>query len=169
MNSVSVILTTLMLGSAGCDAAPTPKPNHADAPFQIPYGAPQSEVARRLGLPGTAAPTVGGCRYWRPAGLPAGLRLMIDDGRVVRSDVDSGSARTPEGAGIGSTEAEVGSRYPGLVTQPHQYRSADGWHYLIARSPADSTLRFVFETDGHRVTTFRAGIEPFVEYVEGCG
>jgi len=162
-------LTVLLVCTMACRAAPTAKPVQADAPLQIPYGAPQAEVARQLGLPGEAAPTVGGCRYWQPAGLPTGLRLMIADGKVVRGDIDSGTVRTPEGAGIGSTEAEVGKLYPGLVSQPHKYRSAEGWHYLIARAPADSALRYVFETDGHAVTTYRAGIEPFVEYVEGCG
>ncbi len=138
---------------------------------RLQFGLTQSESARRLDLPGVAAPTVGGCRYWVPAGLPAGVRLMVEDGRVVRADVDSGTIKTTEGAGIGSSEAQVGQLYKGMVSQPHKYRSADGWHYLIYRpeSAADSGSRIVFETDGQTVRSFRAGIEPAVEYVEGCG
>jgi hypothetical protein len=30
-------------------------------------------------------------------------------------------------------------------------------------------FRIVFETDGQRVTRFRAGRLPAVQYVEGCG
>lgn len=160
-----------LAGILACQGAPAATPANTEALPAIPFGAPQAEVARQFGLPAEAAPTVGGCRYWRPLGLMAGVRLMIDDGRVVRVDVDSGPVRTPEGAGLGSTEGEVGRLYPSLQVQPHKYRSDEGWHYLVARPapPADSMLRFVFETDGRAVRSYRAGIEPFVEFVEGCG
>jgi hypothetical protein len=51
--------------------------------------------------------------------------------------------------------------------EPHKY--TDG-PYLV-QPPAAATgsaYRIVFETDGRRVTRYRAGMRPQVEYVEGC-
>jgi len=39
-----------------------------------------------------------GCAYARATGMPAGLRFMIQDGRVVRADVDFAGIRTASGA-----------------------------------------------------------------------
>jgi hypothetical protein len=54
-----------------------------------------------------------------------------------------------------------------VAVSPHKYT---GGHYLTVTptAPGDSAYRMVFETDGRRVTQFRAGVRPAVEYVEGC-
>jgi hypothetical protein len=39
----------------------------------------------------------------------------------------------------------------------------------VVATPSDTALRLVFETEGARVTRFRVGRRPAVEYVEGCG
>lgn len=109
------------------------------------------------------------CSYlsWRDG--PPGVLIMAEGGHVVRIDVRNPAIATPEGIKIGSTEAEVQQRYSGRVeVQPHKY--SDG-HYLVItpREPADSNLRIVFETDGKKVETFRGGLVPQVQYVEGCG
>jgi hypothetical protein len=100
--------------------------------------------------------------------LPPGVRVMLEDARVVRVEVDSGSVPTPEGARIGDTEARIQQLYSGRVqVQPHKY--TDG-HYLVVRPAAasDTTHLLLFETDGRVVTRFRGGQRPQVEYVEGC-
>lgn len=109
------------------------------------------------------------CHYTVPAGAPSGLRFMAESGRVVRVDVDSAGPATDRGARVGMTEADIRGLYPdGLRTMLHKYDTAG--HYLVFTPPgADSGFRIVFETDGHRVTTWRAGVEPAVEYVERCG
>ena len=109
------------------------------------------------------------CHYTVPAGAPPGLRFMAESGRVVRVDVDSAGLATDRGARVGMAEAEIRRLYPeGLRTMPHKYDTAG--HYLVFTPPgADSGFRIVFETDGQRVTTWRAGAEPAVEYVERCG
>ena len=43
--------------------------------------------------------------------------------------------------------------------------SGDGFHVTVA---GDGDFRFVFETDGSRVTRYHLGITPAVEWVEGC-
>lgn len=110
----------------------------------------------------------GGCAILPWPGGPAGVRMMAEAGRIVRVDVDSNTIATAEGARVGDTEERIQSLYPGRVTvTPHKY--TDG-HYLTVTpaSPADSAFRIVFETLRGRVTTFRAGRRPQVEYIEGC-
>ena len=110
----------------------------------------------------------GGCAILSWPGGPAGVRMMAEAGRIVRVDVDSSTIATAEGARVGDTEERIQSLYPGRVTvTPHKY--TDG-HYLTVTpaSPADSAFRIVFETLRGRVTTFRAGRRPQVEYIEGC-
>ncbi len=98
---------------------------------------------------------------------PPGADLR-SQGRIARVDVYRRGYETVAGVGIGSTEAEVKRAYePFVRVTPHAY--TDG-HYLIASSPQPSLsgYRIVFETDGERVTSYRAGRLPEVEYIEGC-
>jgi hypothetical protein len=94
---------------------------------------------------------------------------MIADGRVARLKVDTGSTlQTSKGIHAGDTEASVLSAYQGRVdVEPHKYTSG---HYLVVRpeQSADSTFRLIFETNGERVTTYRAGTLPEVRWIEGC-
>ena len=109
-----------------------------------------------------------GCNYATIDGLPAGVSVMVDGGKVGRVDVIRGDVATSAGARIGDTEDRVKTLYPGRVSvSPHKY--TDG-HYLTVApgAKADSAFRIVFETDGKRVLRYRGGIRPQVEYVEGC-
>lgn len=92
--------------------------------------------------------------------------FMVINGQIARVDVNDSTIRTAEGARMGDSEQRIQEIYPGRVTvQPHKY--SDG-HYLVVTSPADSGFSIIFETDGQKVTTYRAGRMPEVEYVEGC-
>ena len=107
------------------------------------------------------------CHYLKWSG-PADVRVMLEGGVVARVEVGNHDITTNEGAKIGDTEAQIQSLYPGRVTvQPHKYTKG---HYLVVKPAAasDSALRIIFETDGTRVTTYRAGKEPQVSYVESC-
>jgi hypothetical protein len=107
------------------------------------------------------------CTYVKPKNAPAGVALMVVDGNFVRVDVTSGSAKTIEGARIGSTESEINSLYKGRVaTQPAKYGNG---HTLVVTPTDKSNTRIVFETDGKKVTRFRSGQLPQVEWVESCG
>lgn len=109
------------------------------------------------------------CDHVRPPGAPSGLLIMTVDGQVARVEVNDTTVSTAAGAHVGDSEARINALYPGRVQSgPHKY--VDG-HYLVVRrgAGADSVFRLVFETDGQRVTRYRAGRVPEVEWVEGCG
>jgi hypothetical protein len=91
------------------------------------------------------------------------LLVMLLDGKVVRVDVITAGIPTAAGARVGDTEQRVRDLYPDVRTEPHKY--TDG-HYLVVES--NPGRRLVFETDGARVTRYRAGAIPQVDWVEGC-
>jgi hypothetical protein len=108
------------------------------------------------------------CDHVRSTKLPAGVKLMVQADTVVRVEIDSGTVRTVEGAGVGDSESRVLAMFRGRVTtRPHKYTGPTG-HYLVVDDPADPRHRIVFETDGARVTSYRAGNRAAVDLVEGC-
>lgn len=102
------------------------------------------------------------------AGIPDGVSVMVVQGRVARIDVDTGSVTTEDGAKIGDTEEAIRTMYGGEVqAEPHKFIA--GGHYLTVMGDSTSVGKaIVFETDGQRVTSFRAGRLPEVKWVEGC-
>ena len=93
--------------------------------------------------------------------------LLVDD-RVMRVDVVTDTIYTTQGVHVGDSEAQVTELYAGRVSsEPHKYTQG---HYLVVKPTAatDSLNRVIFETDGTRVTRYRAGLMPVVQWVEGC-
>lgn len=94
--------------------------------------------------------------------------FMVIDGVVARIDISDSAVATGKGIRVGDPESRVMEQYAGRVTvSPHKY--VEG-HYLTV-SPAtteNSGNEMVFETDGERVTTYRIGRVPEVEFIEGC-
>jgi hypothetical protein len=110
------------------------------------------------------------CAYVRPQSAPPGVSVMIARGSVTRVDVDSAGVQSDAGVAVGDSASRVSQLYAGRVTTtPHKY--VQGGQYLTVRSPSpqDSALRIVFESEGGRVTRFRSGRTPEVEWVERCG
>lgn len=126
-----------------------------------------SEAEREIGLELVAVPPVTpemeACHYVFPGGETGRYAFMVVDGRIARVDIDQRGILTGAGIGIGADESAVKAAYPEAQTLPHKY--TDG-HYLLAEQ-ADGH-GFVFETDGQRVTRYRAGRLPEVRWVEGC-
>ena len=107
--------------------------------------------------------------------MPAGTSLLVlrdsveVPALVERVDVTQPGVRTAEGAGVGDTETRVLELYRGnVLVQPHKYTGPKG-HYLVVTNARDTLHRIIFETDGQRVTRYRAGRRPAVELVEQCG
>lgn len=109
------------------------------------------------------------CRYVNPRGMK-NIGMMVSRDRIVRIDMYGGSSiRTFKGAGIGDSEARIKSLYPGKIeVSQHHYNPKGHYLTLVPKDAADRAYRIVFETDGRKVTNYRAGKLPDVEFVEGC-
>lgn len=108
------------------------------------------------------------CGYANFAKLPEGVSFMVAGDTIVRANVVGKGVHTPEGVGVGSTEAAIRAVYGNRVTvEPHPYVGPKG-HYLVVTDPSRPNLRMIFETDGIEVTSFRAGRLPEVRLIEGC-
>ncbi|MEP6779326.1 MAG: hypothetical protein ABJC26_05505 [Gemmatimonadaceae bacterium] len=108
------------------------------------------------------------CNYVQWVDGPRGVLVMVEQGNIARVDITTMDVSTDLGARVGDTESHIQSLYPGRVrVSPHKYE--DG-HYLTikAANTGDSLYRIIFETASGRVTRYRAGLMPAVEFVEGC-
>ena len=93
---------------------------------------------------------------------------MFEGGTLARIDVREAGVATAEGLEVGATAGRADSLYgASAVRRPHKYGAGE---YLIVQplAPSDTTHRLVIEVVDGKVTTFRGGRLPAVEYVEGC-
>ncbi len=108
----------------------------------------------------------GGCYYVSPSRGFKGVSFMVNDGSIARIDIDGKGYATDKGAKVGDTEARIKSLYKGMVkVSEHPY--LDSGHYLEVKFDGGN-YSIIFETDGKRVTRFRAGRSEEVGYIEGC-
>ena len=107
------------------------------------------------------------CTYLNPKGSAstAHFAFMFEGGKFVRYDVGTDSEVAPGGGRRGMTKDEIQRLYAGRVhASPHHY--VQGGQYLKVRGDGGA---IVFETDAKGVVTeWHAGIEPQVNYIEGC-
>jgi len=119
---------------------------------------------RRLGPPGAT------CFYLTPTWVktPADFAFMFEGGRFVRYDVGVAKETAPGGGKVGMGAAQIRTLYGTRASElPHKYVS--GAKILRVAAPQGTGL-LVFETDTQgRVTRWRAGTPPQVDYAEGCG
>ena len=141
---------------------------HGAGPLTIGMTAAEAGTALGATLPADAGEA--GCHQMVSDATPGGTRLMFEDGRLVRIDIELPGLPTDRAARVGMTEEDVQSLYgDSLRIMPHKYDSHG--HYLVHSPEAagpGAGYRTVFETDGARVLRYRVGQEPQVEYVEGC-
>lgn len=161
--------------------APSPEPTPAPAPAQGParydgYGdlrfgmdaeqARQAWAGELKGIPGAGE----ACYYLHPASnrVPSDFAFMIENGRFVRYDVGNDREVAPGGGRRGMSADEIRALYPGRVEESaHKY--VEGGSYLKVAADDGSNGKLVFETDAAgKVGEWHAGIEPQVDYIEGC-
>lgn len=109
------------------------------------------------------------CVYYKLQGQPKDVWFMVNNGTISRVDINNPEITTRSGAKIGDTEAKIKSLYAGQIqVTPHKY--VEKGHYLtfVPKDATDKNYRLIFETDGKRVTRYRSGKLPEVEWVEGC-
>jgi hypothetical protein len=118
------------------------------------------------------------CAYALVEGGPKGLSFMVlRDGasapwKIYRADVgQESSIATFSGIRSGATEGQVKAAYSGkggtYTVEPHPYTGPEG-HYLSYDADGKGGKLLIFETDGKKVTSFRAGEEGAVQAIEGC-
>jgi len=137
---------------------------HGVGPLRI--GMPIPDLMPHLAENTDTTGVGGGCRFVFVADAPDSIGFMVESGRLARIDVRGGPTPTIDGARIGDTERRIDELYPGLRRVPHKY--TDGNYLIVIPVATDTLHRYVFETDGERVTRYRAGLYPQVEWVEGC-
>jgi len=119
-----------------------------------------------------------GCAFAEVQGGPEELSFMVlrdkptDPWKIFRADVHEGSPiATISGIRIGATEAQVAEAYSGkggtYTVEPHPYTGPQG-HYLSYDTDGMGGKLLIFETDGKKVTSFRAGEHGAVQAIEGC-
>lgn len=103
------------------------------------------------------------CSYITFAAVPK-VRLMVEKGVITRADVEREIGNS-SGLRVGDAEAQLKEKLPALKPQPHKY--VQGGH--VFTMPGQGQSAMVIETDGSKITSIRAGLQPAVSYVEGCG
>jgi hypothetical protein len=111
------------------------------------------------------------CYFMAPkwAKTPAEFAFMIGDGKFARYSSDSAKQVAPGGGRVGMDKAAIGKLYAKIDAQPHKYTDGE---YLRIGDPAGGLAVLVFETadkgDAAKVTGWRVGVPPQVDFVEGC-
>ncbi|HZH43315.1 MAG TPA: lectin [Lysobacter sp.] len=134
------------------------------------FGDDEAAVHRAWGAPIGGSQGEGACRYLIPSVRGEEvfrLGFMLDGGRFVRVDVHAADIEAPGGGRVGMQADEIRRRYAGVQEQPHRY--VEGGRYLRIADPAGGAGVLLFEADASgRITEWRAGLPPHVDYVEGC-
>ena len=153
------------------DSRPSDEMARFDGYGNLRFG--MNEAAFRRAWPGDLAGTVdaaGGCSWLRPVWVkqPRDFGFLFEAGRFARYDVGTANEAAPGGGKVGMDGAGIHALYGDRVhASPHKYVA--GAQYLRVGSP-DGKSVLVFETDaGGKVTRWRLGVAPQIDYVEGCG
>lgn len=162
-------------GSA-TDSAPTPAPvDPAQMASFLGYGdmrlgSSADEARRAWGGDLNGSPSEPqGCHYLTPKWVAnsSEMGFMIEGDRFVRYDVGTAKEAAPGGGKVGMTAQQLQALYGALDSVPHKY--VEGGRYLSLAASGAAPTRLVFETDpAGTVSSWRVGIEPQVDYVEGC-
>lgn len=119
-----------------------------------------------------AAPAEGStCLHLAPAGqpTPAHLAFMFEDDLLVRYSSEADDIAAPGGGKRGMDEAALQALYGNaLQSSPHKY--VEGGK-VLSTAPDGGLLpsKLVFELDAAgKVSEWRVGMPPQVDYVEGC-
>jgi len=92
------------------------------------------------------------------------ITFMVENGIVTRAESWT-AIPTSIGLSVGDSLDAVKKRKPSVSIVPHQYHPSG--HYLILKTPNGKNALVMEEAEG-KITAVRGGLEPSVEYVEGC-
>ena len=155
-------------------AAATPPPGMQLARYDgygdLRFGMSADEAKKAWGGDLNGAPGAGEtCYYLSPVSspVPSHFAFMIENGKFVRYDVGNDKETAPGGGQRGMDAGRIRELYADRVEEsPHKY--VPGGRILRIKDSAGPGV-LVFETDAAgKVSEWRAGVAPQVDYVEGC-
>jgi hypothetical protein len=119
----------------------------------------------------SGAPSEGStCHYLSPKWVraPSDFAFMMEQGKFVRYDVGTDRETAPGGGKVGMRVDQLKTLYgDALQSAPHKY--VQGGQNLSVAGMDTPPSKLVFEADAAgKVTAWRVGIAPQVDYVEGC-
>ena len=133
----------------------------------VKVGMTVSEASKVLGIPLIKEQGMEPeCYYVSPKSGFKDVSFMVTGGRISRVDIGGKGYATDRGARVGDTEARIMRLYHRGRVKVSQHPYVDG-HYLRVDMKGGK-FSIIFETDGKRVTSFRAGKSDEVGYIEGC-
>ena len=155
-----MLLLSFSVGFAGSD-----KPVLSDRGYGlVAFGDKLAEAEGKIGEKAERATGAQACD-WATFKKYPGVKFMVEDGIITRADAVKPGTINALGLKIGTKLKEVQRRFKKVIIEPHKYDPSG--HYLIFRS-TDAKRALVFEEGKGKITDTRAGLEPSVEYVEGC-
>lgn len=189
MNSVQRLGIALVVLLAACQEGPPPAENGEELAQEptpewltsegwgdLRIGMTREEVVAAMGE--DANPNaVGGpdpeqCDQFRPERAPAGMLVMIEQGRLTRISVSAGAdVRTEGGIAPGDSVYAVRSHFGStIVSTPHKYWPAPAEYLTVwtVEPPSPERKGVVYEVNEEgRLIHIHAG-GPSIQYVEGC-
>ena len=108
------------------------------------------------------------CYYLRPSRDSYDLLFMVEGDHFVRIDVKTESRTAPGGGGVGMDAQKIEKLYSGQVhVSPGKYDPAE--RIMSVASLRAGSAKLIFATDASAVVkSWRIGVTPQVDYVEGC-
>jgi hypothetical protein len=129
--------------------------------FGMTVAQAQPAIGTRLLTESGGAPS-GECFYVKPERGPAGVFMMVSKSTIERVDIRSGNVKTRSGLGIGTTLDQL------KTALKEQLQINGNTATFVPTSANDANYRVIFETDGAKVITYRAGKVPEVNNPVGC-
>ncbi len=109
------------------------------------------------------------CQTFRVEGDPRENEVyyMARNGRISRvTDEGAPDARTAQGLGLGSTDAQIRAAFPNARTEPAPYDEAPAHDLVVWARPNTRGFRFEMNTQGV-ATALHVGDDSIL-YIEGC-
>lgn len=105
------------------------------------------------------------CHYVEPETISPPVNLMIEAEKLTRIDIFSEEIASPKGLHIGDSEELIYKKFGvEIEKKDHPYMGKDGAYLIIDMGGS----KLLFETFNKKIQSFRIGIEPAINYIEGC-
>jgi len=161
---VTASFTIALLG-LGCFASAQNRVVLSELSYgHVVFGQKLVDIERKLGQRATIGTGDMDCDYVTFKEYPS-IKFMVEQGIVTRADTRSTDIHSSFGPVVGAKAQDIQQKHPGLLVLPHHYDPTG--HYLILKS-SDGKSALVMEESEGTITDIRGGLEPSVEYVEGC-